>query len=48
MKLALKHPDLVTEDHKLDVLVRLAAPGRDYERTGPGTARGTKGEGHGP
>jgi hypothetical protein len=47
VKLALQHPDL-TEDDKLDILVGLAAPGRNYERQGPAQPEVQKGEGHGP
>jgi hypothetical protein len=32
MELALKDPHLVTQDHKLDVLVSFATPGRGHER----------------
>jgi hypothetical protein len=32
MELALKGPHLVTQDHKLDVLVSSATPGRGHER----------------
>jgi hypothetical protein len=46
VKLALEHPDLVTEDHKLDVLVRLT-PARDYERQDPAEPQVQEGEGHG-
>ena len=46
MKLALQHPDLVTEDDELDVLVRLAAPGRDDERQGPAQPEVHEGKGH--
>ena len=35
VKLVLEHPDLVTEDQKLDVLVRPTAPEREYERQNP-------------
>jgi hypothetical protein len=38
VKLAFQHPDLVTEDEELDILVRLAASGRDYERQDPADA----------
>jgi len=32
MELALKGPHLVAQDHKLDVLVSFATPGRGHER----------------
>ena len=35
VKLALEHPDLVTEDYELDVLARLTAPGGDEKRQNP-------------
>jgi hypothetical protein len=51
VKLALEHPDLVTEEDELDILARLArlaAPGRDHERQGPARPEVRKGKGHGP
>jgi hypothetical protein len=46
VKLALQHPDLVTEDDELDVLVRLAAPGRDDEGQGPAQPQVHEGKDH--
>ena len=48
VKLALQHPDLVAEYDELDILVCLAAAGRDYERQGPAQPEVQKGKGHGP
>ena len=48
MDLALKDAHLVTEDHKLDVLVSFATPGRGHKRQDPAQPEVHKGEGHGP
>jgi hypothetical protein len=48
VKLALQHPDPVAEYDELDILVCLAAAGRDYERQGPAQPEVQKGKGHGP
>jgi hypothetical protein len=48
MELALKGPHLVTQDHKLDVLVSSATPGRGHERQDPAQPEVHKRKGHSP
>jgi hypothetical protein len=48
MDLALKDAHLVTEDHKLDVLVSFATPGRGHEQQDPAQPEVHKRKGHGP
>ncbi|MGA3220966.1 MAG: hypothetical protein ABSE77_18125 [Acidimicrobiales bacterium] len=48
MDLALKDAHLVTEDHKLDVLVSFATPGRGHKRQDPAQPQVHKRKGHGP
>jgi hypothetical protein len=44
MDLALKDAHLVPEDHKLDVLVSFATPGRGHKRQDPAQPEVHKGE----
>ena len=48
MKLGLKDPHLVTQDHKLHVLVRFATPGRGHERQSPAQPEVHERKGHPP
>jgi hypothetical protein len=48
MELALKGPQLVTQDDKLDVLVSFATSGRGHERQDPAQPEVHKRNGHGP
>jgi hypothetical protein len=47
VKLALQHPDLVTEDDQFDILVGLAAPGRHNEHQNPAQPEVHERKGHG-